>query len=271
MTINWLHLIILILQSTVQSWFLSGYFQLGRRGLVIYTLFFMFGLYPLNMLIPVSWAIAKNILNLAAVVLFSRVLMPGLAWKKSLLAAVLYWLCLPLCEIPVHLLIWWFRLEGIFEAEVFSLFGHLRVITFVMQLLATLNLALLYGMILQRTRAAKGNQIILMYMTSLFASLACLAFFSLCLVYPKTYSGGHMQYPVVIVILVLFNVWFVISLHRYVKQQTELRASQLIRQEYRRQMQQMLKPELSRQELRRFRHDLINELEHRRLSRENDA
>lgn len=40
MTINWLHLLVLLLQCLVQSWFLSRYFDAGRRGFLIYAGFF---------------------------------------------------------------------------------------------------------------------------------------------------------------------------------------------------------------------------------------
>ncbi|WP_304757244.1 hypothetical protein [Faecalibaculum rodentium] len=48
MTINWLHLLVLVLQCLVQSWFLSRYFDTGRRGFLIYGGFFLFVLYPLD-------------------------------------------------------------------------------------------------------------------------------------------------------------------------------------------------------------------------------
>ncbi len=265
MPFNPLVLITVLLQAAVQAWFLTRYFQESRREFLLYTGFFALVLYPADLLIPYDHSVFKNILNIALLLILLWKLHPELTIRKLLLALVLYWLPMPFGEIPVFILNWLFPVSPERITRSSTLLGTPDLTIFFLQLVATGCLALIYQGVLSRTGSGK-DQTALMYLTSLLASLAVTAFICLCFLYPDGRQTSYFQYPVAIVILALFNVWFVISLHRYVKQQTELRASQLIRQEYRRQMQQMLKPELSRQELRRFRHDLINELEHRRLS-----
>lgn len=264
-SINLQVLAVLALQSSVQGRFLACYFQSGFKGFLIYTCFFLFVLYPLDMLIPFDWIIFKNLLNFAGLFLLSMFLNRALAMRRLVLAIILYWLPLPLCEVPVHVLIWLFGLEPVFDSSSISLFGQTQTVTFFMQLLATLILAVLYDLILKKTRAASLNQSIVLYLTSLLASLGALAFLCLCFVYPQSGNTSCLQYLLAVGLLAAFNIWFVVSICRYVKKQTAVQADLIIRREYRRQMQMVLKPDLSREELRRIRHDLINALEHEQL------
>lgn len=127
-------------------------------------------------------------------------------------------------------------------------------------------MALIYGLILKKVRSSSPSQTLFLYLTSLLASLSILAFYCISLSYPRGYAATWQQYVLMTVMLAAFDVWFAVSLHRYMQRQTDIRAGQIIRQEYRKQLQALLKPDLSRQELRRFRHDLINVLEHERLT-----
>ena len=266
MTINWLHLLVLVLQCLVQSWFLSLYFDAGRRGFLIYAGFFLFILYPLDAICRLDWALLKNILNCIALLLLFRVMNPELSLKQRLLGFVLYWLPLPLCEIPVHILIHLLNMQFIFSQDIYVLFGQTHWLLGLAQLLATWIMALIYGLILKKVRSSSPSQTLFLYLTSLLASLSILAFYCISLSYPRGYAATWQQYVLMTVMLAAFDVWFAVSLHRYMQRQTDIRAGQIIRQEYRKQLQALLKPDLSRQELRRFRHDLINALEHERLT-----
>ncbi|WP_276813412.1 hypothetical protein [Faecalibaculum rodentium] len=224
MTLNYQTVLVLILQCAVQGWFLSGYFGAGRRGFLVYSGFFLFILYPLDIQIPFDWVIFKNLLNFVLLFLFFMAMKRTLTVRKLVLAVVLYWLPLPLSEIPVHFLNLAFDLYPLFKPEAASVFAPQATMTFFMQLLATLILAVFYGCILKKTRAASLNQTIRLYLTSLLASLAALAFLCLCFVYPEGEASNFLQYPLAVAMLASFNVWFVISMRRYVKEQTAIQA-----------------------------------------------
>ena len=218
MSLNVQTLLVLLLQSAVQAWFLTGYFQSSLRGFLVYAGFFLFILYPLDTCIPYEWTIFNIILYFAGLFLLVLVRNRGMSARKLLLAVVLYWLPLPLCEVPIHFMIWAFDLYPLFDPGTISVFGPRQTLTFFLQLAATGILAFLYGLILRKTRAANLNQTFVLYLTSLLASLAALGFLCLCFVYPHGQTTNYLQYPLAVVMLAAFNAWFVISVHRYVRQ-----------------------------------------------------
>lgn len=250
-------LVILLLQSGVQAQFLARYFSHSRRTFWLFLGFFALILYPLDSLVPVSHSFFKNVLNLTLLWILCRILFPHLSKRKILLGTLLYWVPLPFSEVIV-LLVSFLFLGGPPEMVITAtLTGPASGEVFFLQLFTTVILWLFYEFILSRTRAYAANQVILMYILALLASLSCLAFLCICATYPQGEQMHYYHYPVVVLAILFFNVVFFISLHRYIRRTTSLRARQMIREEYCREVE----GGLSRSNLRRFRHDVINALE----------
>lgn len=250
-------LVILLLQSGVQAQFLDRYFCRSHRTFWLFLGFFALVLYPLDRLVPVSHSFFRNILNLALLGILCRLLFGHLSNRKIMLGTLLYWLPQPLSEVIV-LLVSCLFLGGPPEAILtMRLTGPASMEVFFLQLFTTVILWLFYEYILSRTRAYAANQVILMYILALLASLSCLAFLCICGTYPQGEQMHYYHYPVVVGAILFFNTIFFISLHGYIRRTTSLRARQMIREEYCREVEDGL----SRSDLRRFRHDLINVLE----------
>ena len=254
----WL-LVIMLLQSSMHAAFLTHYFTGSWRHFAVFASIFVFLLFPLTQLIPRVFLLANNLLDFVILAAACRHLYPHLGLRRILLGLILYWLPMPLSEV-LGLSVTYVTIGDPRDLlRVNLLWGPVDVGFAMLQIYCSALMACLYLLILRKTRAYRDSQKIWLWLSALLAGMGWLAFLCLCLVYSVPFSRTLFTN--------IGAILFVLTLRRYARQQAASAARRLIQEEYDRQFRSLQQADASREALRRFRHDLINELEHEKALR----
>lgn len=253
--IMFMRVLVYIGQSAVSAWYFSHYFEWGGRAFQVY--FWPLLVYAfLLQLLPLNYYLLINIMTLMLIYIISRCLYTDRSWKQIVWGMVWFWLPMPLTEMAMVGMIriafgyvpaWLSDNESVFFCD--------------MQLVMTILLICEYMLIVWISRRRRVSNSSMIPLLPVVASVCILAYLCLCRLSVIEQRWFFQLFVACVVVLIILNVIFVRWLQRYVKKQTQLKARQLIQEEYNRQFEQLKQSDVTRARLRQFRHDLVNVLE----------
>ena len=253
-------IIMLIIQASAHSGFLTAWFEGTKKQFLILLGLFCFVMFPITQIVPKQYMLITMLVIMAILYGVCRIMFHA-SPKRALWAIFLYWVPLPMSEIiciqlmnmlagnianPLHTNLLW-------EASPFIFYAF--------QLLTIALSGIFYLVVLSRTRKYHSDSRIMLALTAIFASIAALANFAYYEHYWQYFGRVSIDAIGTLAMLLMFDALFVIFLRKYAKEKTELAARKLIQDEYLSQFAQLKDSDISRERLRQFRHDLINVLE----------